>query len=91
MKKLLTYIYKTFFFDPLAGGNGKIQMDEMARAILLGMIVKASIREGETVEQMYPNEYWFCIFVAVCAVAGIKKAFSKNDPHEQPPSQPPVL
>jgi hypothetical protein len=83
--KWLKDIYKTYIFDPLAGGNGKIQMDEIAKAILLVMICRASFREGESPDQIYPDIYWICIFAAVCAIAAIKPAFSKfkslNDDH----------
>jgi hypothetical protein len=77
MIKLFKDFYRTYIFDPLAGGNGKIQMDELAKAILLVMIVRASIKEGLTAEQMYPDVYWLSIFAAVCVIAGIKPAFRK--------------
>lgn len=79
MIKFLSYLYRTFFFDPLAGGNGKIQMDEIAKATMLVMICIASYREGSAPEQMYPDIYWIMIFAAVCAIAAIKPAFSRKD------------
>ena len=83
--KALKYLYETFIFKPLAGGNGVVQMDEIAKAILLVMICRASFREGESPDQIYPDIYWICIFAAVCAIAAIKPAFSKfksmNDDH----------
>lgn len=83
---LFKYVYRTFFFDPLAGGNGKIQMDELTKAVLVVMIVSASIKEGRTSEQLYPDIYWICIFAAVCAIAAIKPAFQKlNDKKEPEP------
>jgi hypothetical protein len=84
--KVLTYIYKTFFFDPLAGGNGVVQMDELAKAILLVMICRASWKEGLSPEQVYPDVYWISIFAAVCAIAGFKQMFAKPAP-----PQPPVI
>ena len=78
--KLINFIgkvYKTYVFDPLAGGNGKIQMDEIAKLVLLIMIWKASIIEGKSTEQVYPDIYWIMIFTAVCAIAAIKPACSK--------------
>lgn len=79
MKKLLLYIYKTFFFDPLAGGNGKIQTSELAQWVLVIMICRASWKEGVGAEQVYPDVYWFCIFTAVCAIAGFKHLYPKKD------------
>lgn len=86
MKKLLIYIYKTFFFDPLAGGNGKIQTSELAQWVLVIMICRASFKEGAGPEQVYPDVYWFCIFAAVCAIAGFKQMFAKPEPHSEPPA-----
>jgi hypothetical protein len=77
--KFLKDLYRTYIFDPLAGGNGKIQMDELAKAILLVMICRASWKEGISPEQVYPDVYWISIFAAVCAIAAIKPAFQKKD------------
>jgi hypothetical protein len=79
MKKLFLYLYTTFIFKPLAGGNGVIQMDEMAKAVLIVMICIASHREGKTPQQMYPDIYWISIFGAFCAIAAIKPVFGKKD------------
>lgn len=75
--KFIVNIYKTYIFDPLAGGNGKIQMDELTKAIMVFMICSASIKEGKSPEQVYPDIYWICIFASVCAIAAIKPAFGK--------------
>jgi hypothetical protein len=84
MKKHLTYIYTTFFFDPLAGGNGKIQTSEMAQWTLVIMICRASFKEGNGPEQVYPDVYWFCLFAAVCAIAGFKQVFAKPKKYSPP-------
>ena len=76
--------YRIYIFDPLAGGNGKIQLDEVAKAVLIVMICRASFREGQSAEQLYPDMYWVSIFAAVCAIAAIKPAFGKKDVEEQP-------
>jgi hypothetical protein len=75
--KFIVNIYRTYIFDPLAGGNGKIQMDELTKAIMVFMICSASIKEGRSTEQVYPDIYWICIFASVCAIAAIKPAFGK--------------
>jgi hypothetical protein len=79
MKKFFQYVYHTFIFKPLAGGNGVIQMDEMTKAVLVVMICRASFREGSSAEQIYPDIYWIMIFASVCAIAAIKPAFGKKD------------
>jgi hypothetical protein len=79
MKAFFLYIYNTFIFTPLAGGNGKIQTAELAQWILMIMIISASIKEGKSPEQIYPDVYWICIFGAMCAIAAIKPAFGKKE------------
>lgn len=79
MIRFLNYIYTTFIFKPLAGGNGVIQMDELTKAVLVIMICRASYKEGSSTEQFYPDVYWICIFAAVCAIAAIKPAFGRKD------------
>lgn len=79
MIKWLTKVFNTFIFTPLAGGNGKIQMDEYARVVLLFMIVYSTYLEGRSPDQIFPDIYWIMLFAAVCAVAAIKPAFSKKD------------
>lgn len=79
MIKWFNKIWMTYIFTPLAGGNGKIQMDELAKGILLGMIISASIKEGRTPEQMYPDSYWTFLFMAVFGIAGLKYIMPKKD------------
>lgn len=85
MKKLFFYIYKTFFFDPLAGGNGKIQTSEMAQWVLVIMAISASIKEGRSGEQLYPDMYWICLFGCVAAIASVKVVFPKKEITNEPP------
>lgn len=79
MKNFFQYVYHTFIFKPLAGGNGVIQMDEMTKAVMVIMICSASIKEGRSPEQIYPDIYWIMIFASVCAIAAIKPVFGKKD------------
>jgi hypothetical protein len=83
VKKLLLYLYNTFIFDPLAGGNGKIQTSELAQWGLLIMIFRASFNEGKNVEQYYPDIYWTMLFAAVISIAGLKVAFPKKDGNKE--------
>jgi hypothetical protein len=79
MKSWLNKLWQTYIFTPLAGGNGKIQMDEMAKVILLIMIISASIKEGRTSQQVYPDSYWTFLFMAVFGIAGLKYLIPKKD------------
>lgn len=80
MIKWLKTLYQTFIFDPLAGGNGKIQTAELAQWILMIMICRASYLEGKSPEQAYPDIYWIMIFSCMAAIAAIKPAFEKLNP-----------
>lgn len=79
--KWLKDLWQTYVFDPLAGGNGKIQMAEVAQLILLVMIINSSLKEGKSAEQLYPDIYWTMIFTAVCFIAGYKIFIKPKDPH----------
>jgi hypothetical protein len=84
MFKLLKYIYCTFIFKPLAGGNGVIQMDELVKAVLVIQLISASVKEGRGVEQLYPDIFWIMSFAGVFAIAAIKPVFSKYGPQKTP-------
>jgi CDP-diglyceride synthetase len=86
MKAWFNNIWKTYVFDPLAGGNGKVQTAELAQWLLLIMIARASYHEGKSTEQVYPDIYWIMIFTSVCAIAGFKEIFrkSKNETNNNP-------
>lgn len=79
MKKFFQYVYQTFIFDPLAGGNGKVQTSEITQWVLVVMICSASIKEGKSAEQLYPDIYWTMIYLTVAAIAGLKVAFPKRE------------
>jgi hypothetical protein len=66
------YLYREWLFNPTAGGNGKIQMDEIAKWIILGYAWRANELEGASAEQVYPDVYWFSIFFSIAAISGIK-------------------
>lgn len=68
--------FKTFVFDPLAGGNGTVQMDEMAKGITLGILILASWKDGNrTHEWAYFSDAFYAILLSgVFAIAAIQPA-----------------
>src|SRR5690606_11537715 len=62
---------KIVLFDPLAGGNGKVQMDELAAYIEATRI---------TEHHVLSDTYFFSLLLSVWAIAAIKPVFenSKN-------------
>jgi hypothetical protein len=72
------YIYQTFFFTPLAGGNGKIQMDELVKAVVVVIFIWCVRKDGmRTHEWRYFSDAFFSVLLAgVFAIAAIKPVVS---------------
>lgn len=68
--------FKVFIFEPLAGGNGHIQMDELAKGIVLGILILATYRDGNRIhEWTYFSDAFYAILLAgVFGIAAIKPA-----------------
>jgi hypothetical protein len=81
------YVYQTFIFTPLAGGNGKIQMDELMKGIIAVMFIWAMHRDGHRDHEWpyFSDVFYASLLMAVCAIAGLKeflKAKQKDDEHK---------
>lgn len=80
-------IYRDLIFTPLAGGNGKVQMDEVAKAIILAAFVFSLIVDAfrKTEYHVFTDAYYFALLLSVCAIAAIKPLFAniKNFKQEQ--------
>jgi len=74
-------IYQDLLFTPLAGGNGKVQMDEMAKAVILAVFVYSVYIEAhrKTVEHVFTDMYFASLLLTVCAIAAIKPLFANMD------------
>lgn len=72
------YIYQTFFFSPLAGGNGKIQMDELVKGIVVFMFIWCVRKDAlRTHEWAYFSDAFYGVLLAgIFAIAAIKPAVS---------------
>lgn len=68
-------LYYDLFFVPLAGGNGKVQMDELAKMIILVAFIFCAYEEGgrKTEWHIFSDAFWFAILGTVCLIAGIKE------------------
>jgi hypothetical protein len=89
MIKFISTGFRTFIFDPLAGGNGKIQMDEVAKAILLVITCTAAYREGTSDAQVYPDVFWLSLIAGVAAIAGLKLHYKSPDNHKTEKTEEP--
>lgn len=82
-------IYKELVFTPLAGGNGKVQMDELAKYVVIVSFVFSSYIEGSRKHEwhIFSDAYWFALLGSVCIIGGLKnvdfsKMFTKSPPDE---------
>lgn len=75
------YVYETFIFTPLAGGNGKIQMDELMKGIIAVMFIWAMHRDGHRTHEwpFFSDVFYASLLAAVCAIAAIKPILTKKD------------
>jgi hypothetical protein len=80
--------FKELIFTPLAGGNGKVQMDELAKGIVLVVLILASYKDGTRTHewQYFSDSFYAILLAAVCGIASIKPAaqvlnnyFTKKD------------
>jgi hypothetical protein len=71
-------IYQDLLFTPLAGGNGKVQMDELAKLVILIVFVYSAVVEAtrKTEHHIFTDTYFFSLLLTVCAIAAIKPLFS---------------
>ena len=88
-------VYKDFIFTPLAGGNGKIQMDELAKGIVLAILIWAVHRDGYRTHEWtyFTDAFYAALLAAIFAIASIKpvtsvlNAVKKKDTPTQNPTQ----
>lgn len=68
------YVYQTFIFNPLAGGNGKVQMDELAKAIIIVLCIWSINRDAHRTHSWpyFSDAYYLSLFGALFAIASIK-------------------
>jgi hypothetical protein len=67
--------YTELFFNPLAGGNGKVQMDEVGKAVILGIAIYCVIKEAMRTHEwmLFPESFWYALFGALFLIAGLKE------------------
>lgn len=70
-------IYRKELFVALAGGNGKLQMDEVGKGLILLIFYLSFNAERERTDlanNVFPESYWFAIIGGVFLIAGLKGA-----------------
>lgn len=70
-------IYRKELYVALAGGNGKLQMDEIGKGLILLIFYLSFNAERERLDlasNVFPESYWFAIIGGVFLIAGLKGA-----------------
>lgn len=71
---VLAWYHRTLIMVPIRGGNGVVQMAELAQAIILTVFifsVKAEI-EREHEWSVFESAYWYALLGTVIMIAGFK-------------------
>ena len=75
------------FFDPLAGGNGKVQMNEAAKGLILVLFCLLLYVEAKrpTEAHIFDKEIFYAMLAAVMGIAGLQLHYgNKNGPKKEP-------
>ncbi len=83
-------IYRRGIFTAIAGGNGKLQMTEMAQALILSLFYISVRAERLRVHEyaVFPESYWISLFAAVVVIAGIKEKVFHQFTHKKDETPP---
>jgi hypothetical protein len=67
-------IYKDFIFTPLAGGNGKVQMDEAAKGVIIAVLLWCVARDGYRNHEWayFSGTFYATLLAGLFAIASIK-------------------
>ena len=76
MIMMFTIYRERLLFKPLAGGNGVVQMDELAKGIILVVFYLSARAEAFRAHEyhIFTDAYWYALLGCVAIIAGIKSA-----------------
>lgn len=88
---LLIVYRKKLIWEPLSGGNGHVQMDEVAKALIMFSFMWGVWKEGTRTEldkRVFDDTYFLILVSAVFAIANIKVDLTQmlNKKEKQPPN-----
>lgn len=70
-------MYRKQLFVAFAGGNGKLQADEIAKGIVLLVFYlsfEAEATRKDLANHIFPESYWYALIGGVFLIAGLKLA-----------------
>lgn len=71
----ITIIYRKELFKALAGGNGHLQSDEIAKGIIMlvfYLAFRAEVTRTDLAHNVFPESFWYAIIGGIFLIAGIK-------------------
>jgi hypothetical protein len=71
-------IFDAIFWQPLRGGNGVTQPDELAKYTITMLGIYMVYREGISEVQLYTDTEFGIVFSAVVAITGVQSYFKKD-------------
>lgn len=85
-------IHDKYVFTPLAGGNGKIQMDELAKGIIMAILIWAVQRDGYRGHEWayFSDVFYATLLAGIFAIAAIKPVTSVLNTRYNGKSKQPV-
>jgi hypothetical protein len=77
MAGVLTFgrtLHKEYIHDPLSGPDGKIQMDELAKGIVMGILIWSVYRDGYRLHEWpyFSDGFYAALLAGIFAIAAIK-------------------
>jgi len=73
---VMTIIYRNkLIFEPLAGGNGKIQMDEIGKGVLIALLIYSVYVEANRTDMttsVFSDSFYLILLSGVFAIASIR-------------------
>ena len=66
-------LFYGLFLEPIRGGNGKTQMNELAEWVLIWTLVYMVHLEGQSAEQVFPVSWGWAMLGGIFLIAGHEK------------------
>lgn len=83
IKDFINLIGNAFIWQPLRGGNGITQPNELAKYLITWVGIWMVFQEGIHPEQQFTDYQFGIVFAAVVAIAGFQLAYPKKPKQEE--------
>lgn len=67
-------LFNGLFLEPIRGGNGKTQMDELAKWVMIWTLVYMIHLEGKSTDQVFPESWGWAIILGIILIAGYQES-----------------